>query len=69
MPQSVTSDQVIGAARDLGQAEFTRADLAEALGVERPELKEGFKAARRSGRLEKVRDDEGGTGHFRLTSQ
>jgi hypothetical protein len=69
MPQSLTADQVVGAAKDIGQAEFTRDDLAKKLGVEKRELKEGFRAARQSGRLEKVRDDEQGTGHFRLTGE
>jgi hypothetical protein len=69
MPKSITPDQVVGAAKDIGQAEFTRDDLAQRLGVEKRELKEGFREARRSGRLEKVRDDEQGTGHFRLTDQ
>jgi DNA-binding transcriptional regulator LsrR (DeoR family) len=69
MPESITSDQVVGAARDIGQAEFTRDDLAKKLGVEKRDLREGFREARQSGRLEKVRDDEQGTGHFRLTDQ
>jgi hypothetical protein len=69
MPESVTPDQVVGAAKDLGKAEFTRDDLARTLGVEKRELKQGFREARRSGRLEKVRDDEQGTGLFRLTDQ
>jgi hypothetical protein len=67
MPQTITADQVVATASDLGQAEFTRADLAKKLGVEKPELSKGFRQARRSGRLEKVRDDEHGTGYFRIT--
>jgi hypothetical protein len=67
MSETITADQVVGAARELDQAEFTRGDLAEKLGVEKPELKKGFREARNSGRLEKVRDDEENTGHFRLT--
>jgi hypothetical protein len=66
MPKSITADQVVATAKDLGQAEFTRADVAKKLGVEKPELSQGFRQARKSGRLEKVRDDEEGTGHFRL---
>lgn len=69
MPQEITPDQVVTAARDLGQAEFTRADLAGKLEVERPAIKQGFKAARQAGRLEKVRNDDEGTGVFRLTAQ
>jgi len=69
MSQTITADQVVSAAQDLGQAEFTRADLAEKLNVERKELKEGFKAARQSGDLEKIRNDEDGTGLFKLTAE
>jgi hypothetical protein len=69
MSQTITSEQVVSAARDLDRAEFTRADLATALDVQRSELKEGFKAARKAGSLEKIRDDEEGTGLFRLTDQ
>lgn len=35
MPESITSDQVVGAAQDLAQAEFARGDLAEKLGTRR----------------------------------
>jgi hypothetical protein len=69
MPKSVTADQVVGAARELGTDEFSRDELGDKLGVERPELKPGFKAARQAGRLEKVRKDADGTGRFRLTGQ
>jgi hypothetical protein len=69
MPEPVTPDQVIAAAKDLGQAEFTRDDLAQKLGVEQPELRLGFRRARRAGHLDKVREDEAGIGHFRLTDQ
>lgn len=66
---TITADQVVGAARELDKPEFTRDDLAEKLGVEKPDLKEGFKEARQAGRLDKVRNDQEGTGHFRLTEQ
>ena len=69
MPQAVTQDQLIESARELGQSEFTRGDLAEKLGVEKSELSKPFRQARRAGRLDKVRDDEEGTGHFRLTAK
>ena len=70
MPKEITSDQVVAAAEGLGKAEFTRSDLAQKLGVEEPkEFSQGFRQARRAGRLDKVRDDEEGTGHFRLTDQ
>lgn len=67
MTESITAEQVVDAARALEQEEFTRGDLAEKLGVEKPEIKPAFKQARHAGRLEKVRDDEENTGHFRLT--
>jgi hypothetical protein len=69
MPDTITGDQVVGAANDLSMTEFTRADVATKLGVEKTELKQGFKAARKSGRVEKVREDEQNTGHFRLTDR
>lgn len=69
MPESITADQVVAAANDLQQPEFTRGDLAEKLGVEPPELRQGVRQARRAGRIDKVRDDDEGTGHFRLTGQ
>ena len=64
---TITADQLVDAARQLGQQEFTRADIARQLGVEKPELKDAFKGARKAGRIEKVRDDEENTAHFRLT--
>lgn len=69
MTESITAEQVVDAARALDQEEFTRGDLAEKLGVEKPEIKPAFKEARHAGRLEKVRDDEENTGHFRLTGE
>jgi hypothetical protein len=63
----ITEDQVVSAAQELGKDEFTRADIANQLGVEKPELKQAFVRARKAGKLEKVRDDEENTGHFRLT--
>jgi hypothetical protein len=63
----ITGDQVVQAARDLSKPEFTRADVAGKLGVDKTELQKAFKAARKSGRVEKVRDDEQNTGYFRLT--
>jgi hypothetical protein len=68
MPKTITPDQVVTAAEGLDKDEFTREDLARKLGTDKPELSKGFRQARRAGRLDKVRDDEEGTGHFRLTS-
>jgi hypothetical protein len=67
MNLTITADQIVEAAQALDQDEFTRADVAKQLGVEKPELKQGFQQARKAGRLEKTRDDEENTGHFRLT--
>ncbi len=67
MQLTVTEDQLVEAAQQLDQDEFTRADMAGKLGVEKPDLKQAFVRARKAGRLEKVRDDEDNTGHFRLT--
>jgi DNA-binding transcriptional regulator LsrR (DeoR family) len=68
MSQTITPDSVVSAAAELDKEEFTRADLAGKLNVERPAIKEAFKAARKSGRLEKVRNDDEGTGWFRLAA-
>ena len=64
---AITPDELVRAAQELDQEEFTRADVAAKLGVEKPELKQAFAQARKAGRLEKTRDDEENTGHFRLT--
>jgi hypothetical protein len=69
MSETITAEQVVEAAQGLGQEEFTRGDLAEKLGVEKPDIRKGFRQARQSGRLEKVRDDEENTGYFRLIDQ
>jgi hypothetical protein len=65
--RNITADQIVGAARELGQPEFTRGDVAAKLGVDKPELKKGFRVARRDGRLDKVRDDADNVAHFQLT--
>jgi hypothetical protein len=65
----ITEDQIVSTAQGLGQDEFTRADLASKLGVEKTELSKPFRQARQAGRLDKVRDDDEGTGHFRLTGK
>ena len=67
MAQEITADQVVNAARELGQDEFTREDLANKLGVDKQDLKKGFREARQGGQLEKTRDDAENTGHFKLT--
>lgn len=67
MAQEITADQVVDAARELGQDEFTREDLATKLGVDKQDIKPAFREARQGGRLEKTRDDEDNTGYFKLT--
>jgi DNA-binding transcriptional regulator LsrR (DeoR family) len=67
MHLTITADQLVEAAQALDQQEFTRADVAKQLGVEKPELKHAFARARKKGHVEKVRDDEENTGYFRLT--
>ena len=70
MADTITEEQVVQAAKELGQDEFTRMDVAEKLGVDREELKGAFKAARESGRLERVdAKTEGDRPHFRLTGK
>ena len=69
MANDVTPEQVVEAAESLDQSEFSRGDLAEKLGVEKPDIKKSFRAARQAGHLEKVRDDDEGTGFFRLTGK
>jgi hypothetical protein len=66
MPTDITEDQIVATAKELGQDEFTRDDLAKKLGVDKTDLSKPFRQARRAGRLDKTRDDEEGTGHFRL---
>jgi hypothetical protein len=66
MQLTITEEQLITAARELGRDEFSRGDVAQKLGVEKPELKQAFVRARKSGKLEKVRDDADNTGYFRL---
>lgn len=66
MAKTITADQVVEAAKELDRPEFTRAELADKLGVKTTDLKDPFKEARQAERLEKVRDDEEGTGVFRL---
>jgi hypothetical protein len=61
----ITPDQVVTAAKELGKDEFTRKDLAE----KQTDIRRGVRGARQAGKLDKVRDDEQGTGHFRLTDK
>lgn len=65
MAEEATQEQVLEAARSLGQDEFTRQDVADELGTEVSAMQPSWKAAKQAGRLEKVRE-EGGKRHFRL---
>lgn len=65
MPQEPSQEQVVQAARDLDQSEFTRNDVADKLGVERATMKSAWQAAKQAGQVEKVRED-GGKRYFRL---
>jgi hypothetical protein len=67
MADDITSDQVVDAARGLGKDRFTRAEVAEKLGVKVSDLKQPIKDARQSGRLDWVGENDEGKGLFRLT--
>lgn len=67
MQLTITAEQLVDAAKELDQEEFTRGDIASQLGVEKSDLKQAFARARKAGQVEKTRDDEENTGHFRLT--
>jgi hypothetical protein len=62
----ITQEQVVEAAQKLGKEEFNRQDIADALGVEKSDVKQSFTKARKAGQFEKVRDDEENTGIFKL---
>ena len=64
---TITVEEVVKAARGLDQDEFTRADVASALQVERPEIRDAFKAARKAGHLRKVSSNEKGKPRFEVT--
>jgi DNA-binding MarR family transcriptional regulator len=68
MAESPTADQVVDAARELEQEEFTRGDIAGQIGVEKSDVKSGFNQAKKTGLIEKTRDDENNTGHFKLAN-
>lgn len=66
MAQNPTADEVVDAAKELDQEEFTREDVAGQLGLEKSDIKRGFNEAKKAGRLVKTRDDESNTGHFNV---
>jgi DNA-binding transcriptional regulator LsrR (DeoR family) len=67
MAEAVTSDQLVEAARALGKDRFTRAELADELGVQVSDLKQPVKDARQAGRIEWTGENDEGKGLFRLT--
>jgi hypothetical protein len=69
MADAVSDDQVVDAARGLGKDQFTRAELANELGVKVSDLKQAIKDARHSKRLDWVGEDDEGKGLFRLTGE
>ena len=64
MAQSATEEQVLEAARSI-DGEFTRDDVAKKLGMEVSEMQPSWKAAKESGKFEKV-SSGGGKGTFTL---
>ena len=68
MAQEFSADQVVAAAKELDQDEFTRADIAGQLGVEKADVKRAFNKARKNDLIEKTRDDAENTGHFKLSA-
>ena len=67
MTSGVTADQVVAAARDLGQDEFTRGNIMKKLGMSWDDVKPAFREARKAGRFERAGVNEGGKRTFRLT--
>ena len=68
MSETITQDQVVEAANALDKDEFTRGEVVAKLEAQPSEIKEGFRAARRAGQVEKISngsDDEKPL--FRLT--
>jgi len=68
MANDSTQEQVLEAARSLGP-EFTREDVAEKLGVDVKQMRPSWKAAKESGDLEQVREDEGGQRYFAVAAK
>jgi hypothetical protein len=69
MAKTVNADQVVETASGLGKERFTRAELADGLGVKVRDLKQAIKDARQSGRLDRVGENDEGKGLFRLGAQ
>jgi hypothetical protein len=69
MENEITADRVVAAAKELGQTEFTRPDLAAKLGVSNKDLRDAFHAARKAGRIDRVGKDAEDRGVFRLAQR
>ena len=69
MAETVTSDQLAAAARGLEKDEFTRAELADKLGVQVSDIKQAVKEARQAGRIDWTGENEEGKGLFRLIGE
>ena len=70
MSQTITQDQVLEAAKALDKSEFTRADVVSQLDAQPSEIKDGFRAARRAGQVEKISNgNEDQKPLFRLTGK
>ena len=68
MAQEFSPEQVVAAAKELDKEEFTRADIAGQLGVEKADVKQAFNKARKNDLIEKTRDDAENTGHFKVSA-
>jgi hypothetical protein len=69
MAETVTSDQLAAAARGLEKDQFTRAELADKLGVQVSDIKQAVKEARQEGRIDWTGENEEGKGLFRLIGE
>lgn len=67
MAKEVTEEQVLEAAGSLDGDEFTREQVAEKLGSEISDMRPSWKAAKDSGKLERVRNEDG-QNYFKLAS-
>lgn len=68
MAKEVTEEQVLEAARSLDGDEFTREQVAEKLGSEISDMRPSWKAAKESGKLERVRNEDG-QNYFKLAAE
>jgi DNA-binding transcriptional regulator LsrR (DeoR family) len=69
MAETVTSDQLAAAARGFEKDQFTRAELADKLGVQVSDIKQAVKEAREAGRIDWIGENEEGKGLFRVIGE